>query len=241
MPENENQQAQFKPGDEVQWNYGSGHPTGTVAEVKTDAGGKLEIETKKGNTIHKKSDPENPAVRIGTDPSKSDVVKRASELTKIGEAGGEEKGEVSAKEAKVGEKRERETGEAASREKGEMETTQEKEQQAVEREAGKETKKPRMKDAEDAGTKENTAEGKEGEAQAPAGRGGKRGRGGGKGSKGGSTKAAPRGSARTTRRSTAATKAKPTNSTADATATEDANPAVETEVQQTAGVIAEDA
>jgi Hypervirulence associated proteins TUDOR domain len=29
----------FKPGDKVSWNWGSGHPSGTVAEVKVDEGG----------------------------------------------------------------------------------------------------------------------------------------------------------------------------------------------------------
>ncbi|KAJ3521576.1 hypothetical protein NMY22_g12259 [Coprinellus aureogranulatus] len=76
----------IQPGDEVQWNWGAGHPRGTVAEVKTEEGGQLEIKTAKGSTIHKNSDPENPAVRIGTKKGKSDVVKRASELTKIGGA-----------------------------------------------------------------------------------------------------------------------------------------------------------
>lgn len=76
----------IKPGDEVQWNWGAGHPRGTVVEVKTDEGGQLEITTAKGSAIHKNSDPDNPAVRIGSKKGKSDVVKRASELTKLGDA-----------------------------------------------------------------------------------------------------------------------------------------------------------
>ncbi|EAU82110.2 hypothetical protein CC1G_09569 [Coprinopsis cinerea okayama7 len=75
----------IQPGDDVTWNYGRGHPTGTVSEVKTDAGGKLEIETA-GKTVHKNSDPENPAVHVEREGN--DVVKRASELEKI--PGGEQ-------------------------------------------------------------------------------------------------------------------------------------------------------
>ncbi|KAF6756411.1 hypothetical protein DFP72DRAFT_810589 [Ephemerocybe angulata] len=72
----------IKPGDEVQWNWGRSHPSGIVSEVKTEKGGSLEIETTNGHTIHRNSEPDNPAIRIGTKKGKSDVLKRASELTK---------------------------------------------------------------------------------------------------------------------------------------------------------------
>ena len=75
----------IQPGDEVQWNWGRGHPTGTVAEVNAEEGGEIEITTARGRRVNRKSDPENPAVRIGTQKGKSDVVKRTSELTKVGE------------------------------------------------------------------------------------------------------------------------------------------------------------
>jgi hypothetical protein len=75
----------IQPGDEVQWNWGGGHPSGIVAEVNAEEGGEIEIKTAKGNKVNRKSDPENPAVRIGTQKGKSDVVKRASELKKVGD------------------------------------------------------------------------------------------------------------------------------------------------------------
>ncbi|KAF9525208.1 hypothetical protein CPB83DRAFT_818928, partial [Crepidotus variabilis] len=70
----------IQEGDDVQWNWGSGHPKGTVAEIKED--GKLEIESK-GKQVHKNASPENPAVHVARDGN--DVVKRMSELEKIGD------------------------------------------------------------------------------------------------------------------------------------------------------------
>ncbi|KAI1770134.1 hypothetical protein F4818DRAFT_434060 [Hypoxylon cercidicola] len=64
-------------GDTVSWNWGGGAPGGTVAETKDQ--GAIEIKSKRGNTIKKKADPEDPAVHI--ERSGNDVVKRASELT----------------------------------------------------------------------------------------------------------------------------------------------------------------
>ncbi|KNZ77618.1 hypothetical protein J132_04985 [Termitomyces sp. J132] len=63
---------------EVSWKWGASEPTGTVAEMKTE--GKLEIETK-GKLVHKNADPSNPAVHV--ERAGNDVVKRASELTKL--------------------------------------------------------------------------------------------------------------------------------------------------------------
>ncbi|KAF1826805.1 uncharacterized protein K489DRAFT_290626, partial [Dissoconium aciculare CBS 342.82] len=60
----------------VSWNWGSGKPGGTVAEVKEH--GEIAIQSNKGNTIKKNADPENPAVHV--ERSGNDVVKRASEL-----------------------------------------------------------------------------------------------------------------------------------------------------------------
>ncbi|KAG6806453.1 hypothetical protein H0H93_002998, partial [Arthromyces matolae] len=68
----------IQEGDEVSWKWGTSEPTGSVAEVKTD--GKLEIETK-GKLVHKNADPSNPAVHVAR--TGNDVVKRASELTKL--------------------------------------------------------------------------------------------------------------------------------------------------------------
>ncbi|KAG6899647.1 hypothetical protein C0993_008368 [Termitomyces sp. T159_Od127] len=64
--------------ESVSWKWGTSEPTGTVAEIKTE--GKLEIETK-GKLVHKNADPSNPAVHV--ERAGNDVVKRASELTKL--------------------------------------------------------------------------------------------------------------------------------------------------------------
>ncbi len=60
----------------VSWNWGSGAPGGKVAETKDH--GEIAIQSKKGNTIKKNAEPDNPAVHIAR--SGNDVVKRASEL-----------------------------------------------------------------------------------------------------------------------------------------------------------------
>ncbi|MCJ1250235.1 hypothetical protein MMC30_007461 [Trapelia coarctata] len=64
-------------GDQVSWSYGGAKPTGEVVEKKTD--GELSIQSKKGNTIKRKGDPENPAVHMAREGN--DVVKKQSELT----------------------------------------------------------------------------------------------------------------------------------------------------------------
>ncbi|KAI0116182.1 hypothetical protein F4776DRAFT_637072 [Hypoxylon sp. NC0597] len=64
-------------GDKVSWNWGGGAPGGTVTETKEN--GAIEMKTQRGNTIKKKADPSNPAVRI--ERLGNDVVKRSSELT----------------------------------------------------------------------------------------------------------------------------------------------------------------
>ncbi|KAK3687779.1 hypothetical protein B0T22DRAFT_458001 [Podospora appendiculata] len=71
------EQSEPEVGDKVSWNWGNGHPAGTVAEVAHE--GDLSIKTQRGNTVTKNADPDNPAVRV--ERSANDVVKRASELT----------------------------------------------------------------------------------------------------------------------------------------------------------------
>lgn len=46
----------------VSWSWGSGKPSGKVAEVKDK--GEIAIQSKKGNTVKKNADPSNPAVHI---------------------------------------------------------------------------------------------------------------------------------------------------------------------------------
>ena len=60
----------------VSWNWGGGAPGGKVAETKEH--GEIAIQSKRGNTIKKNAEPDNPAVHIAR--SGNDVVKRASEL-----------------------------------------------------------------------------------------------------------------------------------------------------------------
>ncbi|MCJ1410200.1 hypothetical protein MMC19_004285 [Ptychographa xylographoides] len=74
----------------VSWNYGGGKPSGEVAEKKTD--GEVTVTSKKGNTIKRKGEPENPAVHIAREPN--DVVKKQSELTVEEKADGDVNGEA---------------------------------------------------------------------------------------------------------------------------------------------------
>lgn len=93
----------------VSWNYGGGKPSGEVAEKKTE--GEVTVTSKKGNTIKRKGDPENPAVHIAREGN--DVVKKQSELTVEEKADGEAdaNGAEEEEEAKTGEKRAREDDE----------------------------------------------------------------------------------------------------------------------------------
>jgi len=68
----------IKEGDEVSWKWGSGHPSGTVAEVVTE--GKAEVTSNKGNTVTRNAREGDPAVVITR--SGNDVVKLAHELEK---------------------------------------------------------------------------------------------------------------------------------------------------------------
>lgn len=125
----------------VSWNWGSGHPSGTVAGIKTH--GTLEIESK-GKLVHKNADPENPAVHVGREGN--DVVKRASELTKESSAPPVEKkdkksvkeGSEGKKEVEAGEKRDRSDAD------GEGDKSPAEEQAEAEKDTGKEAKKPKL-------------------------------------------------------------------------------------------------
>ncbi|EPQ29473.1 uncharacterized protein PFL1_03228 [Pseudozyma flocculosa PF-1] len=67
---------ELSEGDKVSWKWGQGHPKG---EVKDVVDGKAEVKTKRGNTVTKNGDDEDPAVVIHTE-SGSDAIKKASEL-----------------------------------------------------------------------------------------------------------------------------------------------------------------
>ena len=60
----------------VSWQYGGGQPSGEVAEKKTE--GEVAITSKRGNTIKRNADPDNPALHVSR--SGNDVVKRMSEV-----------------------------------------------------------------------------------------------------------------------------------------------------------------
>ncbi|KAL8950499.1 MAG: hypothetical protein Q9222_003463 [Ikaeria aurantiellina] len=69
----------------VSWAYGGGRPGGEVAEKKDE--GEIAIQSKRGNTIKRNAEPENPAVHV-TRPG-NDVVKRQSELDVEEKTGGD--------------------------------------------------------------------------------------------------------------------------------------------------------
>ncbi|OCF37826.1 hypothetical protein I317_05373 [Kwoniella heveanensis CBS 569] len=72
---------ELKKGDEVSWNWGSGQPSGKVAEIVEE--GKAEVKSNKGNTISKNASEDDPAVVI--ERSGNNVVKRAHELNEVEE------------------------------------------------------------------------------------------------------------------------------------------------------------
>ncbi|WVF72685.1 hypothetical protein IAT40_007503 [Kwoniella sp. CBS 6097] len=73
---------ELKKGDEVSWNWGSGQPSGKVAEIVEE--GKAEVKSNKGNTISKNASEDDPAVVI--ERSGNNVVKRAHELNEVEES-----------------------------------------------------------------------------------------------------------------------------------------------------------
>jgi hypothetical protein len=105
----------------VSWQWSGGRPGGTAAKVAKE--GEVAIESKRGNTIKKNADPENPAVHV--ERPGNDVVKKASELDVEAEGPAHNGGSSDAKpaeggdEAKTGDKRgaddEAEGGDAASK------------------------------------------------------------------------------------------------------------------------------
>lgn len=60
----------------MSWQYGRGQPSGVVAEKKTE--GEVAVTSKRGNTIKRKAEPDNPAVHVSR--SGNDVVKKMSEV-----------------------------------------------------------------------------------------------------------------------------------------------------------------
>ncbi|KAI0389300.1 hypothetical protein F5Y17DRAFT_133159 [Xylariaceae sp. FL0594] len=138
-------------GDKVSWNWGSGTPSGTVAETREE--GSIEITSKRGNTIKKNASADNPAVRVERPAAGNDVVKRASELTVDEKAA--DQGDDEGKEG--GTKRKAE-GEADVDEKGEdgdaHTTTNEQGNEKEVKKGGKDDANKRQKREQDADVKE---------------------------------------------------------------------------------------
>ncbi|SMR48912.1 unnamed protein product [Zymoseptoria tritici ST99CH_1E4] len=135
---------EIKEGDQVSWQWSGSRPGGEVAEVKDQ--GKVEIETKRGNTVHKNAEPDNPAVKISR--SGNDVVKKASELKvdkegdKHKEAPGDEK-TVSKDEAEKSDEKDdekKENGDAETGDKRKAEDTAEEKKDEEDGDAKKQKK-----------------------------------------------------------------------------------------------------
>lgn len=126
----------------------------------------MQIVSQKGNKVTRNADEENPAVRVERrgEGNGNDVVKRMSELTKVGEGDGHSGEGEQTKEPVVGEKRGL-TGETEGAEAGKADTTTMQEK----------TKKPRAKKAKTDPEGEEHAEGAETTRTSKRGRG--RGRG----------------------------------------------------------------
>ncbi|CAF9941757.1 hypothetical protein IMSHALPRED_002881 [Imshaugia aleurites] len=63
-------------GDKASWNWNGSTPSGEVADKKTE--GEVSIQSKRGNTIKKSAQPNDPAIHLAR--SGNDVVKNQSEL-----------------------------------------------------------------------------------------------------------------------------------------------------------------
>jgi hypothetical protein len=161
----------------VQWKHGSSHAQGVAAEIKTQPGEKVQIESKKGNTVTRNADPANPAVLVERhgDGNNQDVVKKQSELTRIGEgdadANGEEDEEVLGEGGKTeeniekGEEKEPGVGEKRGRETAKRVQAGEEEKYVEEAENSEKAKKAKLdKEGEE---KEKEKEKEEGTGEQP--------------------------------------------------------------------------
>jgi len=115
----------------------------------------VQIESRKGNTITRNADEDNPAVRVERqgDGNNQDVVKRMTELTKVGE-GKEEEGEENG--AGVSEKREREAMEKENKTEkaGEGEQADEPQDEKAIEDREPETKRAKLDETSEVRTKE---------------------------------------------------------------------------------------
>ncbi|KAL9098807.1 MAG: hypothetical protein Q9163_005595 [Psora crenata] len=85
-------------GDRASWDWNSAQPEGEVSEKKTE--GEVSIQSKRGNTIKKSAQPDDPAIKLSRPGN--DVVKNQSELQveeKKGDESGEKEGGAQKEEA----------------------------------------------------------------------------------------------------------------------------------------------
>lgn len=127
----------------VSWSWGGGQPGGEAVEVAEK--GEIAIESKKGNTIKKNADPENPAVHVSREGN--DVVKRASELEVEEEGDKHKEGGDDKKEDGEGE--EKDEGE-----QGKKDDDAEKKDEDAEKMGGEDEKKESEEKEDDAKTGE---------------------------------------------------------------------------------------
>ena len=137
----------------MSWQWSGGRPGGEAVEVAKE--GEVKVQSKKGNTIKKNAEPNNPAVHISR--SGNDVVKKASELD-VDESKG---GKSDDKEDKDDEKKE--NGDAKA---GDKRTAADKKDDEADEEADEDAdEKPAKKQKKGAKAKENGD--KEGDKKKP--------------------------------------------------------------------------
>ncbi|KAL5114278.1 hypothetical protein ACEQ8H_007847 [Pleosporales sp. CAS-2024a] len=151
-------QSEIQKGDEVSWNWGSGKPSGTVAEVKEK--GEIAIESNRGNTIKKNASPDNPAVHV--ERSGNDVIKRANELNiedKADSANGQSNGHSKDHEKPAEpEKEDQDDEEMKDAPPSEEENEEPKQNGESETEASKDKPKEDSKDADEEEIKDDDKE-----------------------------------------------------------------------------------
>ncbi|PRQ76858.1 hypothetical protein AAT19DRAFT_12276 [Rhodotorula toruloides] len=148
----------LKEGDRVSWNYGGGHPTGTVEAVVPEHD---TIETKGGKEVSRKGTAEDPAVELKAD-SGNKAIKLAHELNEVDESSTGDKTSY-AKEAAGGDAK---TNKEAEEKTGDKDVGEDKSEERKEESEEKDEGKDDAKEAQrKGGQKGGKASGK---SKAPA-------------------------------------------------------------------------
>lgn len=153
----------------VSWQWGSGAPSGTVAEVAKE--GEVAIESHRGNTIKKNAEPDNPAVHV--ERSGNDVVKKASELEveekADGNTGGDKKDDAPATGESADQDEELKSKEEDAKAGAEKDKDNEmKDANGEDKAAGDKRSKEEQENGENAGEDDANGEDKEEETEQPA-------------------------------------------------------------------------